>query len=57
MNRVLAGAGTRISLLCMMAALIAAPSVCGQTAGGSSDTLFRYDVITSGPVIGMAFSF
>jgi hypothetical protein len=24
---------------------------------GSGDTLFRYDVITSGPVIGMAFNF
>jgi hypothetical protein len=24
---------------------------------GSDNTLFRYDVITSGPVIGMAFNF
>jgi hypothetical protein len=24
---------------------------------GSGDTLFRYDVITSGPVLGMAFNF
>ena len=36
-KRVLVGTSTRISFLCMMAALIAAPSVCGQTASGSSD--------------------
>jgi hypothetical protein len=37
MKRVLVGTGARILFLCMMAALIAAPSVCGQPAGGSSD--------------------
>jgi len=37
MKRVLFGASTRISFLCMLAVVIAASSVCGQTAGGSSD--------------------
>jgi hypothetical protein len=37
MKRILVGTSTRISLLCMMAALIAVPAVYGQTGGGSSD--------------------
>jgi len=36
-KRVLVGTITRISFLCMMAVVFAAPSVCGQTASGSSD--------------------
>ena len=37
MKRVLVGANARIWFLCMMTALIAAPAVYGQAAGGSSD--------------------
>jgi hypothetical protein len=37
MKRVLEGTSLRISFLCMIAALIAAPSVYGQTAGSSDD--------------------
>jgi hypothetical protein len=37
MKRVLVGTSARISFLCMMAALMAAPALYGQAAGGSSD--------------------
>jgi hypothetical protein len=37
MKRVLVGTSARISFLCMMTALMAAPALYGQAAGGSSD--------------------